>query len=93
MDEEVRYIRGGLQRSSNRDQFKLVAEWAVRPRDIQRAMLDIQPNIVHFSGHGAGNDGLVFEDETGSPKPIEGQALARLFDLFSDTVECVVLNG
>jgi len=93
LDEEVRDIQTGLQRSSNRDQFRLVQEWAVRPRDIQRAMLDIRPNIVHFSGHGVGNDGLVFEDETGSPKLVEGQALARLFDLFSDTVECVVLNG
>lgn len=93
LDEEVRDIKTGLQRSRNRDQFNLVQEWAVRPRDIQRAMLDIKPNIVHFSGHGAGDDGLVFEDETGSPKLVEGQALARLFDLFSDTVECVVLNG
>jgi hypothetical protein len=93
LDEEVRDIEIGLQRSRNRDQFRLVQKWAVRPRDIQRAMLEIRPNIVHFSGHGSGNDGLVFEDETGSPKLVEGQALARLFDLFSDTVECVVLNG
>jgi CHAT domain len=93
LDEEIREIKAGLQRSRNRDQFRLVSEWAVRPRDIQRAMLDNEPNIVHFSGHGSGNDGLVFEDDTGSSKLVEGQALAQLIDLFSDTVECVVLNG
>ncbi len=93
LDEEVRDIKQGLERSQNRDQFNLVQEWAVRPRDIQRAMLDIKPNIVHFSGHGNGDDGLVFEDENGNPKLVEGAALARLFDLFSDTIECVVMNG
>jgi CHAT domain len=93
LDEQVRDIKQGLDRSQNRDQFKLVQEWAVRPRDIHRAMLDIKPNIVHFSGHGNGDDGLVFEDENGNPKLVEGAALARLFDLFSDTIECVVLNG
>ena len=65
----------------------------MRPRDIQRAMLDVNPQIIHFSGHGTGDEGLVFEDETGSAKLVDGQALAGLFDLFADQVECVVLNG
>jgi acyl-ACP thioesterase len=47
LDEEVREIQSGLQRSKNRDQFELIPKWAVRPRDIQRAMLDIQlKNVV-----------------------------------------------
>ena len=93
LDAEVRDIQAGLRRSKNRDQFELTSMWAVRPRDIQRAMLDVDPQIVHFSGHGTGDEGLVLEDEVGRPKLIEGQALARLFDLFSDRLECVVLNG
>jgi hypothetical protein len=93
LDAEVRDIEAGLRRSKNRDQFELTQAWAVRPRDIQRAMLDVDPQIVHFSGHGSGDEGLVFENEIGLPKLIEGQALAQLFDLFSDRVECVVLNG
>lgn len=67
--------------------------WAVRPRDLHRAMLDINPQIVHFSGHGAGEKGLIFEDEVGQPKFLSGSALAGLFELFSDQLECVVLNG
>lgn len=93
LDEEVREIDAGLQRAKHRDQFVLEQKWAVRPRDIQRAMLDINPSIVHFSGHGMGDEGLVFEDETGSVKLVDGEALAGLFDLFADQVECVVLNG
>ena len=93
LDEEVRDIKEGLHRSQNREQFELYSEWAVRPRDIQRAMLDVNPQIVHFSGHGAREEGLVFEDETGKAKLIDGEALRGLFELFADQVECVVLNG
>jgi len=28
-------------------------------------MLEETPQIVHFSGHGKGQEGLMFEDETG----------------------------
>ncbi|MEH2243852.1 CHAT domain-containing protein [Nostoc sp.] len=93
LDEEVREIDAGLQRAKHRDQFVLEQKWAVRPRDIQRAMLDINPQIIHFSGHGTKDEGLVFEDETGSAKLVNGEALAGLFDLFADQVECIVLNG
>jgi CHAT domain len=93
LEQEVRDIEEGLNRAQNRDQFVVKSMFAVRPRDIQRAMLDINPSIVHFSGHGTGDEGLVFEDETGSTKLVDGEALAGLFELFAETVECVVLNG
>lgn len=93
LDKEVREIDAGLQRAKHRDQFNLDQRWAVRPRDIQRAMLDINPQIVHFSGHGAGDEGLVFEDEIGQAKLVSGESLAELFKLFADQIECVVLSG
>lgn len=93
LGEEVRDIDEGLRRSQHRDEFTLTQNLATRPRDIQRAMLDHQPQIVHFSGHGMGEQGLVFEDEVGQPKFVTGAALAALFKLFSQKLECVVLNG
>jgi len=99
LDEELRDIDEGLRRAQHRDQFTLIQRLAVRPRDIQRAMLDETPQIVHFSGHGQGLEGLVFEDETGQAKLVSGEALADLFALFADPAEfpdpiqCVVLNG
>jgi hypothetical protein len=55
LDEEVRKIEQGLERSKRRDQFKLVVKWAVTDDDLRRAMLDNEPEIVHFSGHGVGS--------------------------------------
>ncbi|MGB3788254.1 MAG: hypothetical protein WA949_09595 [Phormidesmis sp.] len=54
LDEEVREIESGLRRSTHCDRFELKQRWAVRTRDLQRALLDCRPQIVHFSGHGVG---------------------------------------
>ena len=93
LDEEDRKIDQGLERARKRDQFKLVQKWAVTDDDLRRAMLDNDPEIVHFSGHGSGADGLAFEDDGGQTQLISGDALGRLFELCSDSVKCVVLNA
>lgn len=54
LDQEIRDISTGLERAKYRDRFNLKALMAVRPRDFQRAMLDHNPQIVHFCGHGEG---------------------------------------
>lgn len=53
----------------------------------------MKPQIVHFSGHGLGSDGIVVEDDQGNSKIISTEALASLFSLFADQVECVLLNA
>jgi AAA-like domain/TIR domain len=92
LDEEVREIEEGLRRSRHRDRFELKSRFAARPRDVQRAMLEEQPQIVHFCGQG-GETGLVLEDESGAPKRVGTEALADLFRLFADQVDCVLLNA
>jgi hypothetical protein len=67
LDEEVREIQAGLERAKRRDEFEIVSHWAVRTEDLRRSLLDLNPQIVHFSGHGAGNDGLVLEWTGGHP--------------------------
>jgi CHAT domain-containing protein len=52
LDEEIRDIQNGLERAKHREKFALLQRWAVRTKDLQRAMLDEKPQIVHFSGHG-----------------------------------------
>lgn len=93
LDQEIREIDSGLQRARRRDEFILEPVLAARPKDVRRAMLDIKPHFVHFCGHGAGEDGIAFEDELGKTKLVGAEALADFFELFSDSVECVVLNA
>jgi AAA-like domain/CHAT domain len=98
LDEELREIEAGLQRSKYRDRFELEQRWAVSSRDMQRSILDLNPQIVHFSGHGVGDNGLALEAEDGTVQLVRSDALAQLFELFvapnTDTpVECVLLNA
>jgi parallel beta-helix repeat protein len=93
LDEEMREIDEGLRRSKWRDRFVLVKKTAVTARSLRQALLDEEPQIVHFSGHGAREDGLVLENLLGQPQLVETQALAMLFELFTDSVECILLNA
>jgi hypothetical protein len=91
-DKEIREIDEGLRRSKHRERFNLESKLAVRTRDIRRALLDYEPQIVHFSGHGK-KEGLQVEDEAGNAVPLSPEALTGLFELFSDSIECVILNA
>ncbi|MBE8990049.1 CHAT domain-containing protein [Nostoc sp. LEGE 12450] len=92
LQEEEREIKERL-RLAGYGKTPINSTGATRTKDIQQAMLDFNPQIVHFSGHGAEQDGLVFEDVTGKANLVSSNALAGLFRLFSKRVECVVLNA
>jgi LysM repeat protein len=93
LGEEAREIREKLQLAALRDRFELHQRTSVRAEDLSQALLDIQPRIVHFSGHGTTTGALCFEDKLGRTHPIRPNALAALFKQFTDPVECVVLNA
>ena len=93
LGKEVAEIQEELQRANLRDRFEFVSHWAVRPKDIQRVLLDVEPHIVHFSGHGGDGDGLIFENESGEHQFVSTKALSQLFKLFANQIECVVLNA
>jgi hypothetical protein len=93
LQKEAKEIAEGLQRSKKADKFQLEQQWAVTPREMQRAVLDYKPEIVHFSGHGAGESGLALEDDMGQIKLVNAKALAALFEAFKEYVECVILNA
>ena len=90
--EEVREIQAGLERAKKREQFEIISRLAMRPEDLQRTLLDYEPEIIHFSGHGNGDRGLVLENNSGESQLVSAKSLAGLFKLFQN-IECVVLNA
>lgn len=93
LDIETRDIDEGLRLSKYRERFVLKQQWATRQRDLRRAMQEHEPEIVHFCGHGSGEQGIVLESEDGKSHLIRTEALANFFKLFTGKVECVVLNA
>ena len=74
-ETEARAIREELNRS--RFQIDLRTDYAMRIDDISRVLLDFEPSIIHFSGHGESNK-LLFEDDRGRPAPVTANGLAAV---------------
>jgi HEAT repeat protein len=93
LDEEYREIEAALRGSKKRRLFQLIPKLAVRYTDFRQALLDHEPHIVHFSGHGT-EDGLMVLDEIGTfPTLMPAKAVSELFKLCSGYVQCVILSA
>lgn len=93
LDQEIREVDERIQLGKCRDQFELISHFAVRPRDIARALLRHQPHVLHFSGHGSPTEGIVLEDSNGQTKLVSAEALAKLLAVIKDNLRVVLLNA
>ena len=93
LGEELREIQEKLQLAKLRERFELHQRTSVRSADISQALLDVRPQIVHFSGHGTSDGALFFENQTGQIHFVQADALANLFEQFANEVDCVLLNA
>jgi CHAT domain len=92
-DKEMREVREQLQLGRYRDRFRLESRLAARFRDIGQALVDCNPRIVHFSGHGEQDGSLDLEDELGYSTQAAPEGLAALFAQHAATVDCVIVNA
>lgn len=79
LDVEEREIREGLKRADFRDEFILESRGAVRIQDMLQYLMEIKPQIIHFSGHGGGQRGLVLENDDGSSAEL--RSVSRSLDI------------
>lgn len=93
LEKEAKEIQAGLAQATYRDNFRFEQIWAATPEDMLLGILKIKPQIVHFSGHGNGEEGLVMENEEGQPRLLSAEKLSDIFVNFTDFVKCVVLNA
>jgi hypothetical protein len=94
LDEEMREIRRTIKEGKERDNIYFSDRAAVRPGDISEALLDDEPRIVHFAGHGGGPDGsFAAEDQYGNAHLIPVDGLVRVFQVAGRNVECVLVNA
>ena len=93
LSEEAREIREELERAGLRDNFLLHERGAVRPKDLSRALIDLAPRYLHFSGHGGPSGAIYLEDETAKSLPVPANALRAMFRASGDHIHCVLLNA
>lgn len=94
LDREIREIQQTIQSGRERDNIQFSIRLAVHPEDIIQALLDEQPRLVHFAGHGGGpEESFAAENEYGLTHVIPVDALVRLFRVAGQSVDCVLVNA
>lgn len=92
LDEEARTIQEMIRKSEHRDSVKFVTRWAARPMDVLQAINELNPDIIHFSGHGSENDELVLQNADGSAKFVSKEAIVQTMMTSSDKIRLVFFN-
>ena len=90
LEEELRGLELELKGTTFRDAIKLLARHAVRPDDLVRYVRDVNPNVIHFSGHGSAS-GIILRNDSGGAHPVTGPQLKKF--LRGRGVDLVVLNA
>lgn len=68
LDAECRAIQEMIMKSEYRDTIKFESRWAVRTSDLLQAINEVNPDIIHFSGHEDDDGTLAFENPDGECK-------------------------
>ena len=93
VDQEYRRVARRLEATRHRDRVELISWPDLRASDLPTRLRREQPTIVHFSGHGMADGGLVIRDRRGDTTTLHPAALAGFLGRRNDTVRLVILNA
>ena len=93
LEKEVREIHEAIQKSLKRDSISFETRWATRVTDLIQFINEVNPTILHFSGHGTSDGKLVFQNNNDKPKLLNMETLVELINVPSDSLRLVVLNN
>jgi TPR repeat protein len=92
LDGNIERIGKRVRAAEHRNALEFVYRLAVSSEDLLQALNEMQPEVVHFSGHGT-RDGLVLVGSGGEPHLVPTDALTQLFEIFRGDIRLVVLNA
>lgn len=93
LDKEAREIKEAITKSLNRDSINFETRWAVRTSDLFQAINEVNPTIIHFSGHGTNTGELVLQDNSDKPKLVDIEAIIKMIEASTDNLRLVVFNN
>lgn len=109
LDNEHREIKKTIDSSNYSEYIEISTQLACQFNDLLDAMNREKPDIIHFSGHGTGEDGLVFSSplsdttvtinkDTINEKKIgiqqvSGEILKDIFATANENLKLIVLNA
>lgn len=91
LKEELRRLRNRMSDNVEIGNAELLVAWAARPPDLQTAVRENRPQIVHFAGHGS-RDGVWLENDEGNSQLLSKESLTLILGA-SPELRLVVLNA
>lgn len=92
LQEEARDLAERIRLGPHREEFEVIHCLAVRPRDLLRGLQEVQPHIMHFSGHGNLDKQIVLQDDRGKSCPVAPKDLAELVELFKTNLKVALMS-
>jgi nucleoside phosphorylase len=108
LDEECAAFEREFRMTAGRDDIDFRSKWAVSVDELMRHLSELQPTVLHFSGHGTGSSvrtggpqrelrgargaGILLQDGQ-SRQYVSGRALAKMIASAAPSTRVVVLNA
>lgn len=93
LEKEAREIQEAITKSLNRDSINFQTRWAIRTKDLFQHINEVNPSIIHFSGHGTSDGELVFLDNNDNEKFVTREVLIEMINASTDDVRVIVFNN
>jgi esterase/lipase superfamily enzyme len=93
LEAEAQRIQQRSQEGEQGKNYIIKVVRAVQVTEISKYLLQYQPRILHFSGHGSPTGDMIFQNPQGNPQLVSPEALAELLKVLQRRIECVVLNA
>lgn len=93
LSEECAEIQRELKLTLHRDDFHFESRWAVGIDELMRHLMELDPSVIHFSGHGGRSTGVLLQDEQGQPQVVSPRVLVMMVEAAARNPRVVVLNA
>lgn len=92
--KECNGINQKIRSSAGRELLKLEQRHDISIKWLIEELLNYNPQILHFSGHGSEKSALIFKNEnTGQIQEVPPSALSSLFKILGKKIDLVFLNA
>jgi formylglycine-generating enzyme required for sulfatase activity len=92
-NEEWNLIREAIRTSRSRDVINVEFRPSVKPADLLDALREIQPEVLHFCGHGSPTSEIILQANDGSSRPVPSQKFEEILESQGQSIRIVVLNA
>ncbi|MEA5553292.1 alpha/beta hydrolase [Anabaena cylindrica UHCC 0172] len=93
LEKEAELIRERLQENEIGRQYIVKDEATACIEDLSKYLLQYEPIILHFSGHGNSNGEIILNNRQDQAQVVSIETLAELLSTVGGRIECVVLNA